>query len=204
MSIPGLNSDIGPPNRKNTLERASVDNAPTELDDKLQNVTEEKIIRPKLKFKSILSILITLLLFTIVLYPHIFQENDRSGKMVVMNFSELGSDWDSGANKFTSLSAGDILRIEDVILDMKVVDGQTHLSFNGALVIIDDNIIDEYDINDEVVIILTLSIYENVQYGYKFQWFEEDNDGVRGHLVIPPDSLYHLEDFESEVDKSSS
>jgi hypothetical protein len=160
----------------------------------------QPIERPRLRPKYFLSLLILVLLISILLFPHVFPKNDHQGKVVVMDFSTLSQDWDARTHKFNSISPGDILRIEDVIVDLWVAEGQTHLKFNGAIVIIDADVSDDFEINDEVVIILTMSVYQDVQYGYKFQWFEEDNDGARGHLVIPPNCLYHLEDIESGLD----
>lgn len=155
---------------------------------------------PKFNYKHILMIFILILIVSILLFPHIFPESESKGRIVVMDFQRLSSDWDPGAKKFKSLSAGDVLRLEDVITELKVENEQTHLTFNGGIVIIDADVSEEYNVNDEIVIILTMAEYEDVQYGYKFQWFEEDSDGARGNLVLPPTCLHHPEEFESGID----
>ncbi|UCH89862.1 MAG: hypothetical protein JSV49_04255 [Thermoplasmata archaeon] len=161
---------------------------------KAKGITSRSI---KVRLRYFLLLLTGLLILSAVIIPHLIPEPEREGKVIVMNFRELAQDWDEETKRFNSVKVGDIVEIHDLIVDVRIKENETTYSFNGALVLINKNMGSRFRIYDEIVIILTLMEYEDVQYGYNFHWFKEDLDGPRGDLVISNKNIYHREDFDA-------
>ena len=153
-------------------------------------ITNEHI-HIKFKIQTVLTLAITILIVAILLYPHFPPDSGRKGHTYTMDFVELGEDWNNLTTGFDTLREGDKIMIEDTINELYVVSGQTYIFFKGAFIIIDGNVSNEFQVGDKVVITLTVKDYEDVQYGYRFHWFEEDLDGARGNLVLPRSVLKH-------------